>query len=190
MGRSELNTGSKLLSLGDLAGLFNGYLVLTDDLEIAGVSEPFAASLGHAVNDLVGVSAEKIVDEQTLSRLRSNLPESLKEGQTGRIKLTMFDRSRRSLSRAMATLRVYDADRGYLLLLDEESAASPGKRPRSPKRNQSNADLRSLSTIEGIHIRKVLSATGGNRTKASEILGISRVTLLAKIKQFGQRSDA
>ena len=47
-----------------------------------------------------------------------------------------------------------------------------------------------MSKIEMKHSQQVWSATGGNRTKASEILGISRVTLLAKIKQYEMRSDA
>ena len=42
----------------------------------------------------------------------------------------------------------------------------------------------SIQEIEKEHIRKVLNYTGGNRTKASDILGISRVSLLAKIKKY------
>ena len=43
----------------------------------------------------------------------------------------------------------------------------------------------SLQEIEKIHIKKVLTFTNGNRTKAADILGISRVNLLAKIKKYG-----
>ncbi len=42
----------------------------------------------------------------------------------------------------------------------------------------------SIQEIEKEHIRKVLKFTGGNRTKAADILGISRVNLLAKIKKY------
>jgi len=42
----------------------------------------------------------------------------------------------------------------------------------------------SLQEIEKGHIRKVLNYTGGNRTKAADILGISRVNLHAKIKKY------
>ncbi len=42
----------------------------------------------------------------------------------------------------------------------------------------------SIQEIEKEHIRKVLKFTGGNRTKAADILGISRVSLLAKIKKY------
>ncbi len=42
----------------------------------------------------------------------------------------------------------------------------------------------SLSNIEKIHIQKVLEFTHNNKTKTAEILGISRVNLLAKIKKY------
>ncbi len=42
----------------------------------------------------------------------------------------------------------------------------------------------SLSDIEKLHIKKVLEFTGNNRTKSAEILGISRVNLLSKIKKY------
>lgn len=42
----------------------------------------------------------------------------------------------------------------------------------------------SLASMEKEHIRKTLIYTGGNRTKAAQILGISRVNLLAKIKTY------
>jgi PAS domain S-box-containing protein len=43
---------------------------------------------------------------------------------------------------------------------------------------------RSLEDVEREHIRVVLGGVSGNRTKASRILGISRVTLLSKIKKY------
>ena len=42
----------------------------------------------------------------------------------------------------------------------------------------------SLETVEKGHIKKVLVFTGNNKTKASQILGISRVNLIAKIKKY------
>ena len=38
---------------------------------------------------------------------------------------------------------------------------------------------------EKAHITKILKSTNGNRTKAAEILGISRKTLWEKLKTFG-----
>ncbi|HEY3352208.1 MAG TPA: sigma-54 dependent transcriptional regulator [Polyangia bacterium] len=43
---------------------------------------------------------------------------------------------------------------------------------------------RSIAEVEREHIERVLRSTSGNRTAAARILGISRVTLIAKIKQF------
>jgi DNA-binding NtrC family response regulator len=42
----------------------------------------------------------------------------------------------------------------------------------------------SLQKIEMMHIQKVLKFTGFNNTRAAEILGISRVSLISKIKKF------
>ncbi len=42
-----------------------------------------------------------------------------------------------------------------------------------------------LEDVEKEHIRRVLRETGGNKSKASEILGINRKTLHLKLKKFG-----
>jgi DNA-binding NtrC family response regulator len=44
--------------------------------------------------------------------------------------------------------------------------------------------LKSLEEVETDHIKKVLAYTANNRTKASQILGISRISLLARIKKY------
>jgi len=44
---------------------------------------------------------------------------------------------------------------------------------------------RTLEEVEKEHIRQVLEFTNHNKTKASEILGISRVNLIAKTKKYG-----
>ncbi len=43
----------------------------------------------------------------------------------------------------------------------------------------------SLNDLEQVHIKKVLDFTNFNKSKASEILGISRVNLISKIKKYG-----
>lgn len=45
--------------------------------------------------------------------------------------------------------------------------------------------LNSLTEIEKEHIQRVLHHTKMNRTKAAKILGISRVSLISKIKKYG-----
>jgi DNA-binding NtrC family response regulator len=42
----------------------------------------------------------------------------------------------------------------------------------------------SLAELEKTHIREALEATGGNRTQTAKLLGISRSTLLDKIKRY------
>jgi len=44
---------------------------------------------------------------------------------------------------------------------------------------------KTLAKLEAEHIQRVLEYTGGNRTAAAQILGISRVGLLAKMKNYG-----
>ncbi len=46
-------------------------------------------------------------------------------------------------------------------------------------------ERKTIAEIEAEHIRRILELTGGNRTAAAQILGISRVGLLAKIKRYG-----
>jgi DNA-binding NtrC family response regulator len=50
--------------------------------------------------------------------------------------------------------------------------------------NLSDTSLKSLEDVENEHIRKILAYTEGNRTKAAQILGISRISLLSRIKKF------
>jgi len=49
--------------------------------------------------------------------------------------------------------------------------------------------LRSLREMESEHIRKVLDACGGNRTRAAEILGVSSVTLWRKLAKENSEED-
>ncbi|MBN1698655.1 MAG: sigma-54-dependent Fis family transcriptional regulator [Spirochaetales bacterium] len=48
-----------------------------------------------------------------------------------------------------------------------------------------DSPLQSLEELERDHIGRVLRYTNMNRTKAARILGISRVSLIAKIKKYG-----
>jgi two-component system response regulator HydG len=48
---------------------------------------------------------------------------------------------------------------------------------------------RTLAEVESEHIRNVLSSTGGNKTKAAEILGIDRKTLREKLKGHFEESE-
>lgn len=47
------------------------------------------------------------------------------------------------------------------------------------------SERKSLTEIEAEHVRHMLELTEGNRTAAAEILGISRVSLISKIKRYG-----
>ena len=48
---------------------------------------------------------------------------------------------------------------------------------------------RSLAEVEGEHIQHILTMTGGNKTRAAEILGINRKTLREKLKRMGLDDD-
>ena len=47
---------------------------------------------------------------------------------------------------------------------------------------------RPLADVEREHIYRVVKKTDGNRTRAAEILGITRQTLITKLKQYGHPS--
>ncbi len=46
-------------------------------------------------------------------------------------------------------------------------------------------ELKSLAGVEKEHIERVLSSLGGNKSEAARILGISRSTLIEKLKKYG-----
>ena len=52
------------------------------------------------------------------------------------------------------------------------------------KYSLADTQCKSMVQIEKEHIERILQHTGGNRTMASKILGLSRVSLIAKIKQY------
>lgn len=51
-------------------------------------------------------------------------------------------------------------------------------------RGENDINLPTLSEIEQEHILKVLEATGGNRSQAAKVLGISRQSLIERIKRI------
>jgi len=70
-------------------------------------------------------------------------------------------------------------------------AMAINKASRSEKNSENDTDLPENSTLahvtseaEKAYIKKILKSTKGNRTMASEILGISRKSLWEKIKAY------
>jgi DNA-binding NtrC family response regulator len=47
------------------------------------------------------------------------------------------------------------------------------------------AERKTLAEVEAEHIRRTLALTAGNRTATAQILGVSRMGLLSKIKRYG-----
>jgi len=45
-------------------------------------------------------------------------------------------------------------------------------------------EILNLEDLEREHIKKVLKITGGNRTQAAKYLGLSRATLITKLKKY------
>jgi DNA-binding NtrC family response regulator len=53
-----------------------------------------------------------------------------------------------------------------------------------PRPGEAGEEDLSLESVEREHIDRVLARTGGNRTLAAKLLGISRGTLIAKVKKY------
>ncbi|MFC1551322.1 sigma-54-dependent transcriptional regulator [Candidatus Latescibacterota bacterium] len=58
------------------------------------------------------------------------------------------------------------------------------KNPLLPKDIVNSFEPKSLSEVEKRHIQKVLQHTRKNKTKAAKILGISRVSLISRVKKY------
>jgi two-component system, NtrC family, response regulator AtoC len=67
---------------------------------------------------------------------------------------------------------------GKDILMSPEEPATERPRPKDTDR------FPSLAELEKSHIREALESTGGNRTQTAKLLGISRSTLLDKIKRY------
>lgn len=63
------------------------------------------------------------------------------------------------------------------VLRAEHLGLAPGGEPGA-------GDLRSLADVEREHVSRVLRGAGGNRTRAAEILGISRPRLRRLIDKY------
>jgi len=64
----------------------------------------------------------------------------------------------------------------------EPEALALGPAPAAPAAG--GRELVALEQVERDHVRRVLDATGWNKTRAAEILGVARITLYDKIRVF------
>ncbi len=93
------------------------------------------------------------------------------------------------------TVRRLIIDTGGLSEVAALSQAIPTVQPmpvthQSPPSPPTGPDLASLEEAERQHIRRVLTATGGNRSAAARILGIERKTLTRKLRRLGIDLDS
>jgi DNA-binding NtrC family response regulator len=72
----------------------------------------------------------------------------------------------------------------FLAMARREEKHHPPPPSRGGMEDGEAVPVKTLEEIEASHIKKVLEMTGGNRSHAAKRLGISRVTLIAKIKKF------
>ncbi|MBI5443030.1 MAG: sigma-54-dependent Fis family transcriptional regulator, partial [Deltaproteobacteria bacterium] len=78
-------------------------------------------------------------------------------------------------------------------ILATEPRITPDLLPFAPPRqpipcradDPPTAEVRALWELEREHVRRVLEAAGGNKSRAAELLGIDRKTLYAKIERYG-----
>ncbi|MDR2159108.1 MAG: sigma-54 dependent transcriptional regulator [Treponema sp.] len=69
----------------------------------------------------------------------------------------------------------------------EAPPGAPSAAVPPPASGEAPAPVRSLEDIEREAIENALARTGGNRTLAAEMLGVSRKTILNKIKAYGTK---
>lgn len=73
-----------------------------------------------------------------------------------------------------------------ITMADLPPSLLPGGHEKEP---DAPSPQRSLEEVERRHILDVLRSTGGNKTRAAEILGISRPTLRSKLGKYGVQAD-
>ncbi len=75
------------------------------------------------------------------------------------------------------------------IILSENGVITERALPRElaaqNEENSPDASFLSLEELEKRHIHKVIEHVGGNRSQASDLLGISRKTLYRKLKEYG-----
>ena len=74
------------------------------------------------------------------------------------------------------------------LAAQDQGGQAPGDSAETAERN--SADEFSLETAEKMFILRALKKTGGRRTKAAMLLGITRATLHTKLKAYGLASNS
>jgi len=58
-------------------------------------------------------------------------------------------------------------------------------RGAAPPAADDSGELEPLAEVEKRHVLRVLEACGWNKTKSARVLGISKPTLYAKIRNYG-----
>jgi DNA-binding NtrC family response regulator len=128
--------------------------------------EDLAELIVHVIDELhneLSDAPAHVSDEALESMLRYTWPGNVRQ-------------LRNVLERAMTVARGREEILPMHLAPEVREASGRGRRPHVP---------RSLEEVERAHIDRTLNANGGNRTRAARELGISRATLLKKIKHFG-----
>ena len=88
----------------------------------------------------------------------------------------------RELANAMERIAVLA--RNDLVMPEHLPPAIRNAVPATEDESEPDGDVQTLRERETIAIRKALEQTGGNQTKAAELLGISRRTLINKLKRL------
>jgi two-component system, NtrC family, response regulator HydG len=93
----------------------------------------------------------------------------------------------RELSNAIERARILAA--GEVILPEHlPPTVTRGMTDAAPSSAAATESIRTLEQAERREVAKALDATGGNRTRAAELLGISRRALIYKIKKHGIRT--
>ena len=157
-------------------------LNLAVELETAGVLEELGVELLGARIDVIRRAEDRQLFREAVQSCGLSVPASVIVESLEEMAYSRLQRSR-SFSTPQFAINVKDVD-GKRLMQPEITFQGDGDEPPIDARNGPSLKEQVEAFERGL-VARALDATGGNQSEAARRLGVSRVTLIDKMKKYG-----